>query len=321
MSLEWYWSALLYVYLVGFDNNEDFPRLVLAFAIAASAIMIGYRIVRHRILPAIRQRRRGKMPQCRACGYPVEGLPGDVCPECGGSLAGEGTWRPEPPRPPRSVPGRARRVIGWTLFAVIYYPFVVVLLLPVAPRPIVVESREYVGIPAPATSTTGRMIGRCHVDSEWRSYVPFLTWPGPIYLEVWTEERMRLPRSPQARRMQVGARGQSYGFVDVNGQWREGNHLNETVLLNFLHAAGADPHDQYVHAAAKQLLPVLEHSTGPQIGWHIRPLGKKDRYNSWIHREWLAVWALGVAWIVWRGRKRSRVIVEPERAPAVTASA
>jgi hypothetical protein len=104
------------------------------------------------------------------------------------------------------------------------------------------------------TQAGQRSISRCFIDAEWQTYLPFFIQPPVIYLEVWTDDwqyGQTTPSHMQARRMQIGPCSRSYGFVDGNGQWREGNNLNEQVILDFLQAAGVDPNDPSLLPTAK----------------------------------------------------------------------
>jgi hypothetical protein len=298
------WEEFLYVYLGNKlrDGASGVSEALVIVATAACLIMLGWRLVVRRVLPAIRRRRRGTMPQCRSCGYAIEGLPSTTCPECGSDLRGTGTCVPAAaPPPPRPV-GRVRRILAWTLLIVIYYPFAVQLLPPLAPRPIVQELQEYPPLAIRRIGTQGRTISRCSVDAEWRSYLPFLVQPPFIYLEVWTEDQSRPPLL-QARRIQIGPGGSTYGFVDAKGHWRQGDNLDEQVILEFLQAAGADSRDPSLQSMARQLLPLLKRTSSLHLQWNPTPLGKKDKYHSWIAYDWLALWLLGVLRILWRGRK------------------
>src|SRR5678815_1579302 len=169
--MDWtrYWDEFLYVYLgFKFQNGASgVPELLFFVATAACLIMLSWRLAVRRVLPAIRRRRRGTLPQCRTCGYPVEGLPTTTCPECGSDLRGRGTWLPTTV-PPRLRPvNRLRRIVVWTLFIIIYYPFAVLLLPPLAPRPIVREMRNHFALPnRPNTQAGQRSISRCFIDAE-----------------------------------------------------------------------------------------------------------------------------------------------------------
>jgi len=70
------------------------------------------------------QRRRmippGELPRCGACGYVVKGLPGNICPECGGDLNVVGIVRPGQ----RRRPSRLAAAVQWTVLLMLLAPFV-----------------------------------------------------------------------------------------------------------------------------------------------------------------------------------------------------
>ena len=57
------------------------PEAYVGFGIFALILLGVFWVVRLAWLP-----RGGRMPRCRRCGYPIYGLPGPRCPECGASL-------------------------------------------------------------------------------------------------------------------------------------------------------------------------------------------------------------------------------------------
>lgn len=77
------WITAVPAWLVGFSIVTWFTIVeVLLLMAAAATLDLAGRALRC-ITPALRLARRASAGLCRRCGYPLLGLPGPRCPECG----------------------------------------------------------------------------------------------------------------------------------------------------------------------------------------------------------------------------------------------
>ena len=83
-----YWVSLLFVHVVGMRGLWA-SGFIGAAILAGAVLLYQFELIRIRgqlliYLEKIEKQRR--LPMCLVCGYNLEGLTGDACPECGQSL-------------------------------------------------------------------------------------------------------------------------------------------------------------------------------------------------------------------------------------------
>jgi hypothetical protein len=266
------------------------PCSVLALGVGLSVMLVAIIILRD----------RGKSidnPACGKCGYPAQGLPTFICPECGSDLRETGIVTPGGSGLSPTIRG-AILVLFWTLVLPVPAAMLTLVVIEVAPQTTETHARQRFHSPDSGVyqriDLDQRVTEKGNRVASNRLTCTLVPSQGtPIQIEI---DPVRL----------------GYRYQQQSGkEAKAATGLNESTFLDWMSQAGIDRENTQVRLEAAELMTFAQGAVGNTVdeltAQHFRQEGE-SRYSrvgpaKWVLATtgafWLAVWLLG-CWRLWR---------------------